>query len=211
MRKNNEPLPMVVFTKYSPYLVVDVRDCTDEEGKPVAMQPVTSLCRCGQSAHKPYCDGTHSRIGFVGEKGELREPDRVRDFAGKQITIHDNRGICAHDESCVHGSPTVFRDDATPWIDPNGADAGQIAATIDRCPSGALMYTYRGKEGPQPERGPAIRIVKNGPYRLEGGIRIKDDMGSVPQSGERCTLCRCGRARNKPFCDGSHDEAPLEA
>ncbi len=35
---------------------------TIEEGKGV------SLCRCGGSANKPYCDSTHARIGFeVGE------------------------------------------------------------------------------------------------------------------------------------------------
>ena len=62
-------VPLVVFTKYSPYLVVDVEDCRDAEGRPVAMQPVTSLCRCGRSAAKPYCDGTHSRIGFIGREG----------------------------------------------------------------------------------------------------------------------------------------------
>jgi CDGSH-type Zn-finger protein len=202
---------MVVFTKYSPYLVVDVEDCRDADGKPVAMQPVISLCRCGQSAGKPYCDGTHSRIGFVGEKGPLRCKDQVRDFEGRQITIHDNRAVCAHDESCVRGSPTAFRDDRTPWIDPDGADPREIVATIDKCPSGALGYTYQGKSGPEPDRAPAIRIVKNGPYRLEGGIQIMDDMGSVPQSRERCTLCRCGQARNKPFCDGSHDDAPFES
>ena len=83
-------------------------------------------------------------------------------------------------------------------------------ATIDKCPSGALSYTYRGQRGPEPERAPAIRIVKNGPYHLEGGIQIKDDQGSAPQSREHCTLCRCGQARNKPFCDGSHDDAPFE-
>lgn len=34
-------------------------------GRTVDRVTKTALCRCGSSASKPYCDGTHARIGFV--------------------------------------------------------------------------------------------------------------------------------------------------
>ena len=52
--------------KNGPYVVEgsDVR-IVDWNGSPytVARQPA-ALCRCGASANKPFCDGTHSREGF---------------------------------------------------------------------------------------------------------------------------------------------------
>jgi CDGSH-type Zn-finger protein len=33
----------------------------------LAGRETISLCRCGQSANKPFCDGTHNRIGFQSE------------------------------------------------------------------------------------------------------------------------------------------------
>ncbi|MGI8908515.1 MAG: CDGSH iron-sulfur domain-containing protein [Candidatus Sumerlaeaceae bacterium] len=36
----------------------------DSEGNALPKKEAVSLCRCGASTNKPFCDGTHSRIGF---------------------------------------------------------------------------------------------------------------------------------------------------
>jgi CDGSH-type Zn-finger protein len=38
----------------------------------LAGRTIISLCRCGQSANKPFCDGSHKRVGFQ-DKVEARE------------------------------------------------------------------------------------------------------------------------------------------
>jgi CDGSH-type Zn-finger protein len=39
-----------------------------EKGESIPTTVVMSLCRCGGSKSKPFCDGTHSRIGFRSDK-----------------------------------------------------------------------------------------------------------------------------------------------
>ncbi len=53
-----------------------------------------------------------------------------------------------------------------------------------------------------------ITVNNNGSYRIEGDVELVDGAGSKYDLAGRTTiaLCRCGRSKNKPFCDGSHKE-----
>lgn len=51
-----------------------------------------------------------------------------------------------------------------------------------------------------------IKARANGPYKVEGPVRVIDSEGHefVLPEGSAIVLCRCGYSRNKPFCDSSH-------
>ncbi len=55
-----------------PYLIPGPLTYTDAQGRErIIESKVVALCRCGHSAEKPFCDGSHKRVGFVAEEGML--------------------------------------------------------------------------------------------------------------------------------------------
>ncbi|HEY6424287.1 MAG TPA: ferritin-like domain-containing protein [Pseudonocardiaceae bacterium] len=204
-----------------PYLVTGAESMTDHLGLPIPVRPTMALCRCGASASKPFCDGTHATIGFSGAKDPNRVPDRRDTYPGVAVTVLDNRGICAHSGLCTDGLATVFHAGTEPFVTPSGGRADEIIAAVRACPSGALSYALDGREAREQVREPAIEVSKNGPYRISGGLPLTDGDGHpeprvAGASTEQYSLCRCGHSQNKPFCSGMHwyvnfaDPAPAE-
>ncbi len=197
-----------------PYLVTNVDRLTDWLGQPIPTRPQMALCRCGQSARKPLCDGTHADVGFRDDKDPKRVPDRRDTYDGVQITVLDNRGICQHSGLCSDRLAAVFRVDEEPFVAPSGGRMDEIIRAVRDCPSGALSYAIEGREARDHvdwshRRDAVIEVTKDGPYRITGGLPLIDSHGddierNVGASREHYALCRCGHSQNKPFCSGMH-------
>jgi CDGSH-type Zn-finger protein/uncharacterized Fe-S cluster protein YjdI len=56
-----------------------------------------------------------------------------------------------------------------------------------------------------------IKSVPNGPLLLSGNFAIVAGSGRIAWQGTQAALCRCGQSGNKPFCDGSHNDADFSA
>ena len=196
--------PTIECTENGPYIVKGCDRLTNAGGGAIATRRVMALCRCGGSANKPFCDGTHAKIGFSGERVADGSNDTRDTYVGKGVTIHDNRAICAHAGVCTDSLSSVWRMDQEPWIDADGAPVEEIIKVIRACPSGALGYSIDGEESARPASEPAIRVSKDGPYHVTGDIELADAPWGEGAARDRYALCRCGASKNKPYCDGSH-------
>jgi len=158
------------------------------------------LCRCGESSNMPFCDGSHGPAGFTGES-RPRESKALRVWEGRTINTVFNPNVCMHVYYCkpleAHRAAELAGDDRA---------AEEIARVVDSCPSGALRWEATddiGAERPVREGG-RVEVVEGGEIRLIGSYDCKNFEPMEGMDGERATLCRCGRSKNKPWCDGRH-------
>lgn len=177
------------------------------------------LCRCGRSATKPFCDGTHDRIDFDDagpeEFAPLAETQEILENDGIRVKVDNS--YCIHAKYCFNKTSGI----RALMDQPSDTHAKiQIMAMVDRCPSGTFVYEVpvdgemRETEVDLPTEIAAIAKDANsktaGPLWVSGNVPIMQPDGTILETRNRVTLCRCGQSRNKPFCDGSHARFDFE-
>lgn len=223
VQKAEEKGHRILISKDGPYLVsgglplardiiiADAEGVSVEWGKgaPFPDQETYSLCRCGGSKGKPFCDGTHARTGFdgtetAGKKKYLPQAERID---GPGYVLTDVPSLCSLARFC-HQAGGI-------WQLTEGSDdpkTKDLAARIaGQCPSGRLVVWDAETGKPiEPDLEPSIGVVEDpeegvsGPLYVKGGVPVESQNGTRYEVRNRVTLCRCGKSENKPYCDGSH-------
>ena len=189
-------------TPNGPLQANHIQALKNDRGETLSTEEVIYLCRCGASKNKPYCDGSHAAAKF-SDKRIRAKSEAPAEFVGKEITVIDDLGLCAHAGECVEGAPDTFftLEKGRRASHPDASPLEQVIATIKKCPSGSLLFKLRGKLVDQYSTETGVRVETDGPYHV---TRAKLSGDSKPATEDHYTLCRCGASLNKPFCDGMH-------
>ncbi|MDC0737698.1 CDGSH iron-sulfur domain-containing protein [Cognatishimia sp. SS12] len=197
--------PSITARENGPLVVKGVSRMQGRDGEEVECKPVMALCRCGHSGNKPFCDGSHSKVGFDSSAGTPAGRDRLLNYVGKDITVTFNPLLCSHAAQCGKLAKHIFNAAEKPWVQPDNGTVEEVREVIAACPSGALALTE--EEGPHlfPDRA-EITVEKNGPYWVLD-VTAPAPTQAERQSERKFVLCRCGKSGNKPYCDGTHRDA----
>lgn len=182
-----------------------------EDGEKYPQKESYSLCRCGKSKTMPYCSGQHAEVDFdgtetAGEEKYLKNPEVTE---GDSLILEDTYDLCASARFCDRAGQI--------WnlVEKPGKEAREIAIQeAADCPAGRLVvYDKESGHAIEPKLEESVSLVEDpeagvsGPIWVKGGIPVESADGHQYQVRNRVTLCRCGKSKNKPFCDSSHIEA----
>lgn len=218
--------PRVVVAENGPYLVsggiplIKEVAVVGKDGQPekweiketYPYQENYALCRCGQSKNMPFCDGTHSAIEFDGTETASKKKylNRASKTKGPSLELTDVQDLCAGARFCHKAGGT--------WANVRKSDEPKaredaITSAVN-CSSGRLVVWDKTTGKPiEPVFEPTISLTEDpqrgvsGPLWLKGCIPLESADGHKYETRNRVTLCRCGKSKNKPYCDGSHISA----
>ncbi|MGZ5496767.1 MAG: CDGSH iron-sulfur domain-containing protein [Candidatus Aminicenantales bacterium] len=194
----------------------DGEPCRWEKGESYPNKESYSLCRCGASKAKPYCDGSHVEAAFDGTETAGHGPylENVERTVGPGIDLTYSQEFCACVRFC-HGGKGAWS-----YAEASGDPEARARAVEEACacPSGSLVaWDKTTGAAIEPACEPGISLIEDprrgvsGPLWVKGAIPIESADGVEYERRNRVTLCRCGRSRNKPFCDGSHLDSALRS
>ena len=72
---------------------------------------------------------------------------RLQTYTAPGITVTFDPNICIHSAVCLNSLPAVFDVSRRKWVRADAASAEDVAASVRKCPSGALQYKL-GKTPP---------------------------------------------------------------
>ena len=178
------------------------------DGSDLPQSETYTLCRCGRTKNAPFCDGSHEKSRFDGietaSKASFADRAEVIEGPGLDL-LDDNR--CAFARFCHRAEGDV-------WELVENSDKRQyreeaIKAASD-CPAGRLVAREKTGKEIEYEYEPSIDIIQDPERSVSGGIFVKGNIpiessdGEIYEKRNRVVLCRCGKSRNKPFCDATH-------
>ncbi len=146
-----------------------------------------------------------------------------RSYTNGEITVNWKPSACIHATTCYRELIRVFNPRQRPWVNMQGAPTEKIIEIVKKCPTDALTYDWNepSKKSDKPGIGSdaaleekskqkiagkpvEIRIMKNGPYVVEGDFRVIGSDGQEKKPMLMISFCSCGASESMPFCDGSH-------
>src|SRR5213594_3223121 len=217
------PEVKIVVSKNGPYLVggdipLSIQVITPNkegfswdwvEAKTFATGLDYALCRCGRSKNKPFCDGTHEKIGFDGRETATRTPyaRQAQEYDGPTLVLSDAEELCAFARFCDPAGKIWSLIEQTD----NPKARELVIREANHWPAGRLVvHDKKTRKEIEHKLPPSIGVVEDpalgcsGPLWVRGGITIESADGTPYEVRNRVTLCRCGASVNKPFCNGSH-------
>ncbi len=135
-----------------------------------------------------------------------------RDYTNGKLTVHWRPAKCIHVTTCYKELIEVFNPRNRPWVNMNGAPNERIIEIVDKCPTGAITWSWNNEEGNKEKTAPLkeekdvteVKIMRDGPIVVMGDFEITGPNDESYNKMKMISFCRCGSSNNMPFCDGTH-------